>query len=833
MTQSELSSYHPRRLSARLGAVLAALLCLGLLTSASASAAFEEVGNFAGNPGELHGQTGWPEEVQLGGLGGMAVNYTGAGGVPAGTIYTASQAGGVRVARYNPDRSFSESWTFAGSPEPNERCGPEGNPADPSCESHPTASQGGVDVDVDESTGNVYVFNGEPVATGENQIHVYAPDGSKLIAEFGERAPSGESTAASPNKVHAPNFATPGAIAVDASGTVYVYDQNSHEGFHRLMVFEPESAGDYEHYKYAGANHDILAGTSGIDPQRPVADAAGHLYTADEFSGRIAKVDPSQPAAPPLCEFTFSQGTVLADAVNPVGEEFFFMSEKQKGKVHQLSANCPGGKFTDAGTFSYSPFRNYFGAMAFDPLRRLEAGRPAGVLYGGSPNQEGGLSEKNPPFATESAIGYFLARPLTLQPTIEAESFGHVTATTAELSAQINPNSSATRYVFQYETEASYAANDPSERFAGALEAPLGGAFLGEGTEVLSASASLLGLAPDTAYRFRVVATSHCNGEDLEAICEATGATQALRTFPEEAPGLADHRAYELVSPAEKQGGQVLPADPSPGTCIAGVDSSEECKPGLNLFHFPMQSSLDGESIVYEGTAFDTEAAALNANQYIAHRDAQKGWQTTNLTPLQLGGRYVAFAPTLSGGVLEQQFSPLLSPDAPAERADLYSQPTANPLSLTSLLGAGQAFHRSTTTSDNFRLNYAGASAGLSRIFFSANDALTEATPFAPEAVDGGPGKNNLYEWHEGSLSLVNVLPGNAETHPGASFGALSTHAISADGNRAFFSDEAGQVYLREDGETTQANSSSPPRTARRCCSQTVTSTTRRAPKRP
>ena len=83
-------------------------------------------------------------------------------------------------------------------------------------------------------------------------------------------------------------------------------------------------------------------------------------------------------------------------------------------------------------------------------------------------------------------------------------------------------------------------------------------------------------------------------------------------------------------------------------------------------------------------------------------------------------------------------------------------------------------------------LTYAGASSDLSRVFFAANDALTEETPFAPEALDGGQEKFNLYEWHEGELSLVNVMPGNATTEPGAAFGAGSAHSISADGSQGF-----------------------------------------------
>ena len=116
-------------------------------------------------------------------------------------------------------------------------------------------------------------------------------------------------------------------------------------------------------------------------------------------------------------------------------------------------------------------------------------------------------------------------------------------------------------------------------------------------------------------------------------------------------------------------------------------------------------------------------------------------------------------------------------------------------------------------------MSYAGASADLSRIFFSANDALTGETSFAPAAVDGGgsqnslgEGKNNLYEWSEGQLRLVNVDPGNASTAPGAAYGAPRkshyivndlAHAVSEDGSRVFWSSATGQVYMREAGRRT------------------------------
>ncbi|HSE65526.1 MAG TPA: hypothetical protein VLB12_00980, partial [Gemmatimonadales bacterium] len=194
-------------------------------------------------------------------------------------------------------------------------------------------------------------------------------------------------------------------------------------------------------------------------------------------------------------------------------------------------------------------------------------------------------------------------------------------------------------------------------------------------------------------------------------------------------------------------------------------------------------------------------------NQYKAIRTAS-GWQSTNLTPRLLTGSggqgYKAFDTNLTRGVLSQ-FGPALNEEAPADYENLYTLPASTPLALTSLL-AETPPGRPASGAGRFELHYAGASDDLSRVFFAANDALTEETAFAPAAADGGAAKFNLYEWLPagGQLSLVNVKPGNAATEPGPAFafGAGSAHAISADGKRVFWS-QGTSVYVREDGEVT------------------------------
>jgi hypothetical protein len=358
--------------------------------------------------------------------------------------------------------------------------------------------------------------------------------------------------------------------------------------------------------------------------------------------------------------------------------------------------------------------------------------------------------------------------------------------------------------------------------FAGAIEVPAGGVELGAGQNPLSANVSLSGLAPGTSYHFRAIATSHCSTADTAKVCEGLGATRPFRTFPAEAPTLPDERAYELVSPAQKHGGEVIPAYPGRASC------GPECKPGAVGESFPQQSSPDGEAVVYMGFPFSFGGGAVTFNEYLSRRDGKAGWQTTTLSPVltrrSVGQGYLAFDAGLNKDLLYQD-TPVLTPDAPSGYANLYSQSTTTPSALTPLLGNAPPNRTPESGGEGLELTYAGASSDLSRIFFEANDALTEETPFAPAAVDGGAKKYNLYEWFEGQLRLVNVAPGNATSTPGAAFGSggrleklagaaggtganpfptVVTNAISKDGSRVFWSDEAGQLYVREDGESTR-----------------------------
>lgn len=798
--------------AARLGLAAPMLLALSLFFSAHASAAYEQVGIFAGSLTPPAEPGVFPEEVQLTGVGGMAVNVDGAGGAPAGAVYAVSSSGGeIRIARFSPKGEFELAWEVSYKEGPYKRCGPK-VPSEPHCAAHPKEGPRRIDVDVDQTTGNVYAFR-TLFPPGEQKpeslaVAVYTPDGSEEITRFGELALDKETAAAHPEKIHLALYQ--GGIAVNDSGEVYVFDLNVFDNFyHRLMVFKPQTPGDYEHYVYAGQSHDIGAGfgQETLYPSEPVTDAAGNVYVAGSGAEYIQKYDSTQPDTP-ICEFEFQKGGITSHTVNRDTGEVFYYTYKDK-KVHQLEPCNGEGEFLETEpSFKVAPERSELYAMAFNPSRQFEPSRDPGVLYAGAPTSQPSVGKGEP---GQSSLGYIFAPVKEVAPEVKSESVSQVTTSSTRVEAQIDPKGSQTSYVFQYIDDAAYEQN--GESFAGAAEAPLGGAELGSGQGALSAAAVLTGLSPDIEYHYRAIATSHCSSSDKEKVCEDIGDPQVFRTFPLESPGLPDDRAWELVSPTLKNGGQVMPADPNAKSCPV------ECKPGDAYRHFPMQSSPDGEAIVYEGTPFSSEGALIE-NEYIAHRDPKTGWQTTTLSPsLQSKGStqgYRAFDPGLSRGLLFQ-IKPSLSPEAPSDYANLYAQPTGVPSALSPLLLTEPPNRFSGIGQNSFQLTYAGASTDLSRVFFEANDALTEETAFAPAAVDGGEAKNNLYEWANGQLSLVNVAIGNASTAAGAVLGsgellesgnsnnrsAVFAHAISSDGSRIFWTSEAGRLFVRVGGEQT------------------------------
>ncbi len=396
---------------------------------------------------------------------------------------------------------------------------------------------------------------------------------------------------------------------------------------------------------------------------------------------------------------------------------------------------------------------------------------------------------------------------LTLGPSIKEESVSQVTASGAKISGEVNPNGKATSFGVQYVTEAQFLVNGFAEAEETSSQA------VGSGSAFVKVAQQLSGLDPQTAYRFRLVTTN----SDASSV----GPGGKFTTFALPNVELPDNRKYEMVSPPVKTG-EVIPPEPVGDLS----ESCTECMPGINTPTMPAQTTADGNSVLYEGQPFSGGLAA-GANEYLSGRGTSE-WSWQSLSTPVTTGRYLAFSSDLSQGVLFQE-SPPLSPLAPTQGGKAFPN-----LYLRNDAGGFEPLvtvEPPVRSTGEFRASYAGANSGsafvpeFSHLIFEANDALTEAVPgvapAAPPIAEGGGECNfsrvcNLYEWEEGELRLVNVLPGNAATAEDAVLGsgrllassqlvvADVEHAISDDGSRIFWSEEAsGQVYVRVDSEET------------------------------
>jgi hypothetical protein len=475
---------------------------------------------------------------------------------------------------------------------------------------------------------------------------------------------------------------------------------------------------------------------------------------------------------------------------DPITGEVFFFSLTDRS-LHRLSACNPAtGEFHESqSAFKPVPETKQIFALGFNPNLSWDPLRPPGVLYGTDSETHG----------TQIGIGDIFAPAQVFSPDVQAEFVTGTTVNSTTLKALIDPRGFATRFQFEYLTEAAYLANGNS--FTGMqtpLVAPAGAGQLIAGA-VGQAAAAIGGLNPDTEYVFRVAATSECNGVGNEA-CSVFGEPTTFRTFPPTLAGLPDGRGYELVSPSEKAGGEVFPADRRLGSC-------KECKPpgavSITGPPFPMQSAPDGDAVAYEGFPFSTYGSAPVSSSYVSRRTST-GWQTDALSPLLLassgGGENLAFNDQLTAGVITQE-SPQLTADAPSGYANFYLQNTAEPTRLTPVITSAPP-HREKRF---LKLEYAGHSPDFSAQFFAANDALTKATSVAPEPPDPSQFGRDLYEADGTQLRLVNVLPGNATVAVGAHFVSASpdAHGVSANGQRVFWA-VGTTVYVREDREITR-----------------------------
>jgi hypothetical protein len=375
----------------------------------------------------------------------------------------------------------------------------------------------------------------------------------------------------------------------------------------------------------------------------------------------------------------------------------------------------------------------------------------------------------------------------------------------ATLISRINSENSPTTYRFELGVDTTYGT----------------GSAVGEvGIDATEHTVSdkFQGLEAGKTYHYRVIAT---NG-----IGVTTSIDHTFITFPPVHPvdsscpnaifrvslsaSLPNCRAYEMVSPVDKNGGDIK-------VLVQGAS-------------FPArldQSSDNGNAFTYSSVAaFSEPQSAPWSSQYLARRGAA-GWvnqpinspresvSIENNPSLNLDVPYHLFSADLSEGWMYQGANPPLDACAPEGLINLYRR--------DNLTGAYEALVASTppslSTEEGYRLELQGVSTDGSHSVFRANAKLTS------DAASGG---YQLYEHVRGegcgTLRLVSQLPnGKASTQPAtlhASAGSplgpgeyresTVARAVSRDGTRVVFRlavspTAAGPLYIRINADQEQS----------------------------
>jgi hypothetical protein len=498
---------------------------------------------------------------------------------------------------------------------------------------------------------------------------------------------------------------------------------------------------------------------------------------------------PEKLEANPIGATTATLNGVLnpKHAVNPATYEF---------RYRQSKTECEGG---ESGEDKVTPATAAAGAE----------GEPAGApLTGLLPNTRYTFCLHE----TNSAGEEVLSAPVTFRTLPEA--FATNTASTSiTLHAVLNPEGSATAYHFEYATESEYEAKK-------AYSSSTPTANAGTGTGPISVEAGVQNLTAASLYHYRVLATNAAH--ETFASEDQTFTTQPTNTTFT----LPDNRAYEMVTPVQKQGALFKPA----GAIRAAVSGDAIA----DIATLPTESGPGGDSSE-QLSVLSTRSAA--------------GWSSRTITaphlstgpPLALedNGESILFSEDLSSALVEPEGSGFeqLSPQATEPTAYLHtlfsngnvaeaceapdtsaqscyaplvsaSNDTASPfVPFGELRGDGSC--ESTRCGPKVR----AATPDLSHLVLTSEVPLTE-TP----APTGGLGSReqrgtlitpDIYEYSAGRLQLVSILPGQTEGSPdlelagreqyqggGTRKGDVAArHAISDDGSR---------LVMDEHGTTTK-----------------------------
>jgi hypothetical protein len=684
-----------------------------------------------------------------------------------------------------------------------------------------------------DATGDVYIAEGSTGnITGEEEnfrVQKFDPEGNFLLMwggevnktssanictkadlEAGDRCGAG-TPGTGDGQFQFPGFNNEGnkianegnKIAVGPAGTVFVGDVGRIQEFSTSGAFIGE-------VKVPGEAIQSLA-----------MNSKGDFYVTFQGKNGIRKLSASGALLQTLADQEPGALRVTALAVNGADELYAVSSlVSDANGFHRIV------KFDAAGKETIAPEQHFAEYRSFGLATGSACGIEGEDLYSSSGFGGGGkgfLRAYGPP--PNPAI----CPPPPVPPTIGDQFSTSVDPNGATVGAKINPHFwPDTTYYVEYGT-GECAKGECTQSQPAAPGSQLTGKTVNFALD--TAGVFLSGLQLETTYHYRFVAQSGGGGPvrgsgGTLAVdgSEATFTTFRLPSKPNAdcpnqvfrggaSASLADCRAYEMVSPLDKNNGDVVTSivDPVPGSHAA-----------LN------QSSPDGEKLAYASyRSFGDAQSAPYSSAYIASRGAQ-GWSSEGISPPRGANlieparvpetQFKAFSPDLCSGWVFQESDALLASGAVDGYPNLYRRQNC---------GAEAGSYQALTTVKppsievkGFVPELQGVSADGSHAIFRAKDNLT-GTPF--------PGSNQalLYDaFGAGKLRLVCVLPDGSPVSTGCSAGTAAptaengrrytvANAISDDGSKIFWADAGNgqalggasqnKLYVRIGGKQTVA----------------------------
>ena len=263
-----------------------------------------------------------------------------------------------------------------------------------------------------------------------------------------------------------------------------------------------------------------------------------------------------------------------------------------------------------------------------------------------------------------------------------------VSAEAVRLHGQLNPTGIPASAHFEYVEEAAYEKDkgEGGDGFAAAAQTPE--IDYGAGSEALAHSTLIGSLKPDTTYRYRYLAHDlfgdfpsavRSFSTTPEALSPHLCPNEALRSGP--AAHLPDCRAYELVSPVDKDGGDIISPRENTETALE------------NAFARVDQATPAGDGLSYATLhAFGNPASSPYSSQYVARRDPFEGWSSASVNAPREGfslfpgpgaafveSQVSAFSEDLCSDWLIQDTDLALVPGAPKGVPNLYRRQDCEP----------------------------------------------------------------------------------------------------------------------------------------------------------